>query len=315
MKIIFMGTPDFAAKALDALCEAGHEVVLVVTQPDKPKGRSGKLAPSPVKEIALERQLPLFQPVKIREEDSIKRIEDVQADIAVVAAFGQLLPERLLGIPTYGCVNIHASLLPKYRGASPIQQAIADGEKVTGITLMQMDVGMDTGDILMQEQVEIAPEDTAGTLFDKLADRGAALIVKALPLIEQGALTPVKQDPALATKCGKISKEAGRIDWTKNVADIVNHIRAYTPWPAAYCLHEGRMMKILQAEALIQGTENVTVDYLPGTVLRADKKGIEIGCKDGSVRILKLQPEGKKPMDAAGFLNGHKLTAGTLFSD
>ena len=314
-----MGTPDFAASALRALCKAGHEVLLVVTQPDKPKGRSGKLQPSPVKEVALEMNLPLFQPEKIRDEEGIGRIEELHADICVVAAFGQLLPKRVLDAPKYGCVNIHASLLPQYRGASPIQQAIADGERVTGITIMQMDVGMDTGEILMQEQAEITDEDTAGTLFDRLAEKGATLIVKALPLIEQGKLTPVKQDEALATKCGKITKEAGLIDWNGSAADIVNHIRAYTPWPTAHCMHEGKIMKILRAKAVtseqLSSLHTRESNQAPqaGTVVSADKTGIVIKCADGAVRVLELQPEGKKPMDAAGFLNGHKLTVGALF--
>ena len=340
MRLIFMGTPDFAAQALKSLYEAGHEIALVVTQPDKPKGRSGKPAPSEVKALAVEYGLPVFQPERIREEEAVSRIESLRADIAVVAAFGQLLPERILTAPTYGCVNIHASLLPKYRGAAPIQQAIADGENVTGVTIMQMARGMDTGDILLQEQVAIDPEDTAGTLFDKLAEKGADLIVRALPLIADGKLTPVKQEEAQATKCGKITKEAGRINWSLPAETILNRIRAYTPWPGAFCEHGGQMMKIITAQAVPESSDTAerecsrqrdvscrladdgraghegtqyTNGHAPGTVFRADKTGIYVSCGEGAVRICNLQPAGKKPMDAAGFLNGHKLSVGTLF--
>ena len=204
-----MGTPDFAASALEKIAEAGHEVTLVVTQPDKPKGRSGELQISDVKACALKHGFPVFQPAKIKEAENVSYLKNYEADIYVVAAFGQILSQEILDIPKFGCVNIHASLLPKYRGAAPIQQAIIDGEKKTGVTIMQMAAGMDTGDILIQDELEIDDNETGGGLFDKLSVMGAELIVKALPMIERGELTPIPQDEALATKCGKLSKNMG----------------------------------------------------------------------------------------------------------
>ena len=244
MKIVFMGTPDFARCALKKILNAGHEVVLVVTQPDKPKGRSGKLQVSDVKALALEKNLPVFQPDKIRSEESVAFLKNVVADIYVVAAFGQILSQEILDMPRLGCVNIHASLLPEYRGAAPIQQAIIDGKEVSGVTIMQMAAGMDTGDILLQRQIPISEDETGGGLFDKLSDLGGDLIVEALPMLERGEITPVPQDEKRATKCGKLSKDMGRIDFTKSAPSIRNLVRGLNPWPSAFTHLNGKTIKI-----------------------------------------------------------------------
>ena len=250
MKIIFMGTPDFAASALEKIVEAGHEITLVVTQPDKPKGRSGELQVSDVKACALKHGFPVFQPERIKLPENVAYLKNYEADIYVVAAFGQILSQEILDIPKFGCVNIHASLLPKYRGAAPIQQAIIDGEKTTGVTIMQMAAGMDTGDILLQREIPIDDNETGGGLFDKLSELGAELIAEALPKIERGEFTPVPQDEKLATKCGKLSKNMGKIDFNKSAVTIRNLVRGLNPWPSAYTRLDGKMLKIWSADAI-----------------------------------------------------------------
>ena len=316
LKIVFMGTPDFARTALEKILDAGHEVVLVVTQPDKPKGRSGELQVSDVKACALERNIPVFQPVKIREKENVDRLREVDADIYVVAAFGQILPQEVLDIPRLGCVNIHASLLPKYRGAAPIQQAIIDGESKTGVTIMQMAAGMDTGDILLQRAIPISHEETGGSLFDKLSDLGGELITEALPLIERGELTPVPQDEALATKCGKLSKDMGHMDFSKDAVSLWNLVRGLNPWPSAYTYLSGKMLKIWKAEAIseeqcreIYGTS----DTVPaGCVAGVNRDSFAVACGKGMLQILELQLEGKKRMQTEAFLLGYKIDLGTV---
>ncbi len=341
-----MGTPDFARTALEKILDAGHEVVLVVTQPDKPKGRSGQLQVSDVKALALERGLPVFQPVKIRLPENVAELKKYDADIYVVAAFGQILPQEVLDIPRFGCVNIHASLLPKYRGAAPIQQAILDGEKETGVTIMQMAAGMDTGDILMQRSVEISDDETGGSLFDKLSVLGGELITEALPMIERGELPPIPQDEALATKCGKLSKDMGHIDFSKDASVVRNLVRGLSPWPSAYTYLDGRMLKVWKTEVVSEDecrrfcagpgkAEHGAVDGLgesgngfgksadtaeggylakavPGTVAAAEKDAILVVCGSGAVRILELQLEGKKRMTTKDFLLGYKVSVGTV---
>ncbi len=314
MKIVFMGTPDFARSALQKIIEAGHEVVLVVTQPDKPKGRSGELQISDVKACALEHDIPVFQPVKIKEAEHVSYLKSIDADIYVVAAFGQILSQEILDIPKFGCVNIHASLLPKYRGAAPIQQSIIDGEKTTGVTIMQMAAGMDTGDILLQREITIADDETGGGLFDKLSVLGGELIVEALPMIEAGELKPIPQDDDKATKCGKLTKDMGCIDFSKDAVSIRNLIRGLNPWPSAYTHLNGRMLKIWRAE-IVAGDKALELDkseIAAGSVAVVDKDSFTVKTGDGYLEVKEVQLEGKKRMDVKSFLLGNKLEIGSV---
>ncbi len=320
MKIIFMGTPDFAASALEKIVEAGHEITLVVTQPDKPKGRSGELQVSDVKACALKHGFPVFQPERIKLPENVAYLKNYEADIYVVAAFGQILSQEILDIPKFGCVNIHASLLPKYRGAAPIQQAIIDGEKTTGVTIMQMAAGMDTGDILLQREIPIDDNETGGGLFDKLSELGAELIAEALPKIERGELTPVPQDEKLATKCGKLSKNMGKIDFNKSAVTIRNLIRGLNPWPSAYTRLDGKMLKIWSADAIddknvkeIAGNVEVLKNAAPGTVSFVTKDAVGVATGKGTLVLKEVQLEGKKRMLVKDFLLGNKVEIGTSF--
>ncbi|SCY33505.1 methionyl-tRNA formyltransferase [Butyrivibrio hungatei] len=320
MKIIFMGTPDFAASALEKIVEAGHEITLVVTQPDKPKGRSGELQVSDVKACALKHGFPVFQPERIKLPENVAYLKNYEADIYVVAAFGQILSQEILDIPKFGCVNIHASLLPKYRGAAPIQQAIIDGEKTTGVTIMQMAAGMDTGDILLQREIPIDDNETGGGLFDKLSELGAELIAEALPKIERGELTPVPQDEKLATKCGKLSKNMGKIDFNKSAVTIRNLVRGLNPWPSAYTRLDGKMLKIWSADAIddknvkeIAGNVEVLKNAAPGTVSFVTKDAVGVATGKGTLVLKEVQLEGKKRMLVKDFLLGNKVEIGTSF--
>jgi len=301
-----MGTPDFAAYALQKIYEAGHDIVCVVTQPDKPKGRSDKLIASPVKEYAISKNLTVFQPEKIRTKDSVEYLKSLNADLYVVAAFGQILSKEVLDIPKFGCVNIHASLLPKYRGASPIQQSLLDGNKKTGVTIMQMDVGMDTGDILMQEEIDITDEDTAGSLFDKLMILGGDMIVRAIPLIESGSLKSIKQDESKATKVGKIKKEDGKIDFSNDADYLDRLIRTMNPWPSAFTTYNDKTLKIWKAHPMNFDEEHS--EY--GVVSEVNKNSFTINCKKGKLEILEVQLEGKKRMTSADFMRGNKIEVG-----
>lgn len=313
MKLVFMGTPDFSVGALNALYEAGHEIVLVVTQPDKKKGRSGALSMSPVKEYALSHDLDVFQPVKVREEAAVMRLSETNADVFVVAAFGQILPQSVLDIPRYGCINIHASLLPALRGAAPIQQAILDGLEETGVTIMQMDAGCDTGDILLQEKVAITDEDTGGSLFEKLSVLGARMITEALSLLEEGNLTPVKQNDALSTMTGKIEKSSGRIDWTKSAQALSREVRAFTPWPGSFTTLTGKTLKVLKAFVPAEEEAELFQGNAPaGSVVHVSKDALYVQTGEGIVKIMEVQLEGKKRMNVHDFLLGHAVTEGTL---
>lgn len=303
MRIVFMGTPDFARTALEAIIKAGHEVVLVVTQPDKPKGRSGKLQISDVKDCAIKNGIEVFQPAKIKEESSVSFLKGIEADIYVVAAFGQIISQEILDLPRYGCINIHASLLPKYRGAAPIQQAILDGEKVTGVTIQQMNIGVDTGDILLQRECVISEDETGGSLFDRLSDLGAELVVEALDLIEKGQIIPKPQDESKATHCGKIKKDMGLIDWSWDAQKIERYIRGLNPWPSAYTYIDGKQLKIWKAAVSDECGKCATV-------LKTDKKSITIACGEGSVKVLEVQLEGKKRMETSAFLLGNRILEG-----
>lgn len=326
MRVVFMGTPDFAVGALESLIEAGHQVTAVVTQPDKPKGRGKELQMTPIKVCAQKHGIPVFQPVKIREPEAVETLRSYQADIFVVAAFGQILPEEILSMPRYGCVNIHASLLPKYRGAGPIQWAIINGEKITGVTIMRMDKGLDTGDMLFKTEVEIAPRETADTLHDKLAEAGARLIVEALAKIEAGDVTPVKQNDADSCYAKMLNKSMGKIDWQMEAEKLDCLIRGLISWPGASAVYRGKTLKIWEEEAVSE-QELMTWEGLPGqregtfagnaqpgTVIRVEKDAFFVQTGKGALKILSVQPEGKKRMAVKDFLLGYPVKPGeTLF--
>jgi len=310
MKIIFMGTPDFSVGALEALVAAGHEVVLAVTQPDKAKGRSGQMQYPPVKECALKYGIPVFQPVKVKAPEAVEELRKYEADVFVVAAFGQILSKEILTMPRLGCVNIHASLLPKYRGASPINWCIINGEKETGVTIMQMDEGVDTGDILSTVTVKIADDETAETLFEKLSEAGAKLIVDTLPRLERGEITPVKQNDAESSHTKMMSKSLGEIDWHKSAAEIERLVRGLNSWPSAYTYINGKSVKLwrcMVADTDFNGMEQA------GGIVNVTKDTIEVACGKGILKICELQLEGKKRMDTKTFLLGNPWKAGMRF--
>ncbi|MBO4609798.1 MAG: methionyl-tRNA formyltransferase [Lachnospiraceae bacterium] len=305
MKILFMGTPDFAAGSLKSLIEAGYEISAVITQPDRPKGRSGAPVFSPVKEVAVAAGIPVLQPERIKRPEETAKLLEYPADIYVVAAFGQILSKEILEQPKYGCINVHASLLPKYRGASPIQRVILDGEKETGITIMQMNEGLDTGDILYQKKYELAPDETFETLHDRLMDLGGQALLEALPLIEEGKITPVTQDDSLSCYAPLIKKEDGLIDFKKTAVQIDAQIRAFNPWPGAFTRLEGKTLKIWEASLCEKSGK-------PGEIIDVDKNSFTVACSEGSIRVMSLQAEGKKRMDTSAFLLGKKLSCGTV---
>ena len=321
MKIVFMGTPDFAVPALKALAEsAKHEVSLVVTQPDRPRGRSVKPAPSDVKLCAEQYGIPVFQPEKIREEAAVERLRRENADIFVVAAFGQLLPKTILEMPRFGCINIHGSLLPAYRGAAPVQWAVLDGQKEAGDTIMQMNEGLDTGDILMQESIPLSANETAGSLYDKLSSMGGPLLLKALDAIEAGTVTPVPQGDSGTHYAKMLRKEMGNIDWTKSAEEIGRLVRGLNPWPSAYTHWNGKMLKIWMAEPVTQEElsalgcdEKNGMDLKeaqPGTVMIVTKDTLMVQTGDGLLALTELQMEGKKRMPVQAFLMGCRLQTG-----
>ena len=308
MRVLFMGTPDLSRTVLEALCEAGHEIVLAVTQPDKAKGRSKTLQFSPVKEEALKRGIPLFQPERIRTEENMTKLKvflaEHPADVGAVAAFGQILPEELLRLPRFGCLNVHTSLLPKYRGASPVEAAILAGETMTGVTIMQMDAGIDTGDILLQEELPIDPSDTAETLTEKLAVLGGRLLAEALKQMEEGRLVPRPQEGE-SCYAGLIRKEQGEADWNEPAAVLERRLRAFTPWPGLYTFRGSKRLKITRAAVLDETSEEK-----PGTVLGTSPAGIRVAAGEGVLLLTGVQPEGKKEMDAAAYLRGYAIKEG-----
>lgn len=307
MKVVFMGTPDFAVPTLEKIIEAGHEVLAVVTQPDKAKGRGKKVLFPPVKEKALEHNLPVYQPRRAREPEFIEQMRELNPDVMVVVAFGQILPKDILDIPKYGCINVHASLLPKYRGAAPIQWAVINGDKISGVTTMQMDVGLDTGDMLLKTEVELAEDETGGSLFDKLSTLGGALLIETLEKIEAGDIHPEKQDDSQAGEYARtLDKALGNVDFTKSAVEIERLIRGLNPWPSAYTFYNGKTMKLWKAEVVSGG--NVT----PGQIFSVDKQSFTVQTGDGALRILELQLEGKKRMDAGAFLRGCAVAVGEM---
>jgi methionyl-tRNA formyltransferase len=302
VRIIFAGTPAFAAAALDALADAGHDIVLVLTQPDRPAGRGMKLALSAVKQVALARGLPISQPASLKTPEARAELAAADADVMVVAAYGLILPQAVLDLPRFGCLNIHASLLPRWRGAAPIQRAILAGDRETGITIMQMDAGLDTGAMLSRTAVPILETDTAASLHDTLAALGAQAIVRALA--NYSALAPVAQDDGQATYAAKLSKEEARLDWGGPADELARAVRAYNPVPGAWTLLEGSPLKIWAARAVAGAGE-------PGIVLRADAEQLLVACGDGALALQEIQPAGSRRMAAAAFLAGRPLAAGT----
>lgn len=305
MKIVFMGTPDFSVGALDALVEAGHEIIAVVTQPDKPKGRSGQMQFPPVKECALRHGLTVLQPVKIKTPEWVDKLRELKADVFVVAAFGQILSKEILDMPKYGCVNIHASLLPKYRGAAPINWAIINGEKETGVTIMQMNEGVDTGDMLSHVVVPIAPKETAESLFDKLAKAGAELIVETLPKLEAGEIVPVPQDESQSSHVRMMNKSLGKIDWNQDAVVIERLVRGLNSWPSAYTYYQGKSVKLWDCDVVEAAAKAV-----PGTIIAVAKDSFDVATGNGALRVLELQLEGKKRMDTKSFLLGNQWKTG-----
>ena len=351
MKIVFMGTPNFAVGALEALIAAGHEITAVVTQPDKARGRGGQTQFPPVKECALRHGIPVFQPRRIKTPEAVEELRHIPADIFVVAAFGQILFADILAMPGWGCLNIHASLLPKYRGASPIQHVLLAGEEKTGITIMQMNEGLDTGDILYQKEVAIAPKDTAQTLHDKLMLLGGEAIVEALPLLEAGKLIPRPQEDGKSCYAPLIRKEMGRIDFAESAEAIERKIRAMASWPSAYTYYRGKQLKIWEADVMEEtvdagaempsgavtgsvrpdqeagavtgsarpdeegNAERVVPSDSCGRVLAVTRDALVVGTGRGALRITNLQLEGKKRMSAHDFLLGMKILPGEQLSE
>lgn len=309
MKIIFMGTPDFSVGTLEALVEAGHEVVLAVTQPDKPKGRGKEMQFTPVKECAMKYEIPVYQPRRVREPECVEELRKYVADIMVVVAFGQILPKEILEMTPYGCINVHASLLPKYRGAAPIQWAIIDGEEVTGVTTMQMNEGLDTGDMLLKTEVVIEAKETGGSLHDKLSQAGAKLCVETLKALEAGKITPIPQGETTTSYAKMLDKQLGQIDWSKRAVEIERLIRGLNPWPSAYTNWDEKVMKIWDAKVMEGSTCAV-----PGTITKVEKDAFYVQTGDGLLQICELQIPGKKRMDAGAFLRGYQVKEGAILS-
>lgn len=299
--IIFLGTPKFAVPTLQALIESGENILLVITQPDKPKGRGKAIQPTEIKQFALEKELTVIQPDKIKEQTLIKKLKDLNPEFAVVVAYGKILPKELLDIPSRGCINLHASLLPKYRGAAPIQWALIRGEKTTGVTTMLIDEGLDTGPILMQREINIDKEDNALTLSEKLSQMGAKLVIETLNNLRKGLITPTPQQ-GQSSYAPQLKKEDGRIDWQKRAEEIFNLIRGTYPWPCAYCFLKNERIKIIKAEVL-------PGNAIPGLIVKA-KNELIVGTAEGLLKIIQLQPEGKKVINAKEFIAGRKINEG-----
>ncbi|MGN0142376.1 MAG: methionyl-tRNA formyltransferase [Roseburia sp.] len=308
MRVIFMGTPDFAVETLEEIIKAGHEVVLVVSQPDKAVGRSKALKYTPVKACAIEHGLEVYQPERVRNTECVEHLRSYQPDIIIVEAFGQIIPREILDMPKYGCVNVHASLLPKYRGASPIQWAVINGDAETGVTIMRMEDGIDTGDVIMTEVVPLRPDETSGSLFERLSEVGAKLCVKAMAAIEAGTAQYTPQDSSKATHTAKIHKELGSIDWNNSAETIECLIRGLDPWPSAYTRLGDKNLKIWKAKVI---SHEKKAD--PGCILAVGKDGIEVQTGDGILALTEVQLEGKKRMTTEAFLNGYSVETGTYF--
>ncbi|XBX09751.1 methionyl-tRNA formyltransferase [Enterocloster clostridioformis] len=321
MRIVFMGTPDFSVPALKALVEAGHQVIAVVTQPDKPKGRGKEVQMTPVKIQAMEYGIPVYQPAKVREASFVEILQGMEADVYVVIAFGQLLPKAVLELPKYGCINIHASLLPKYRGAAPIQWCVIDGERETGITTMMMDVGLDTGDMLEKTVIPIEEKETGGSLHDKLSLAGGALILSTLKKLEEGTLVRTPQTDEGTCYAKMLTKSLGDIDWNQSAVSIERLIRGLNPWPSAYTLWNGKTIKIWSADVttgreaaafLSESGVPSETGITPGTVV-CSEHSLVVCTGDGLLSVRELQMEGKKRMDTPAFLRGYPIPEGDVF--
>ena len=309
IRTVFMGTPDFALHTLQGLLDFGVDLCAVYTQPDRPKGRGKKLAPPPVKELAMQHDIPVYQPLKLRDPEVVEELRALAPDLIVVVAYGQILPKSVLDIPKYGCINVHASLLPRYRGAAPINKAVVDGEPVTGVTTMLMDVGLDTGDMLVKRATEIGAEETAGELHDRLALLGREAMEETLRRLCAGTLRPEPQEEDLSCYAPQMKKEDGRIDWRQSAQAIHNLVRGLTPWPGAFTTLEGELLKLGRTLP-----ENSRAGA-PGTVVAADGEGVRIACGDGVLLVRELQLPGKKRLAVADFLRGRALPAGTVLGE
>lgn len=301
LRIIFAGTPDFAARHLDALLSSGHQVVGVFTQPDRPAGRGNKLTPSPVKVLAEQHQIPVFQPKSLRPQESQHLVADLNADVMVVVAYGLILPKAVLDMPRLGCINVHGSLLPRWRGAAPIQRALWAGDSETGVTIMQMDVGLDTGDMMHKIACSIEATDTSASLYNKLAELGPQGLLITLQQLAAGTVQREVQDEALVTYAEKLSKEEARLDWSLSAEQLERCIRAFNPWPISYFTIDDQPVKVWQATVLAE-----TANAEPGTIVHADKHGIQVATAQGILNLTQLQPAGKKPMSAQDLLNSRR---------
>jgi methionyl-tRNA formyltransferase len=309
LRIIFMGTPDLAAKTLSALISGPDEVVAVVTQPDRARGRGKKVTAPPVKVIAQKADIPVLQPTRIRTEDFRNGLLSYQPDLIVVAAYGRILPRALLELAPMGCINVHGSLLPKYRGAAPIQWTVINGEEEAGVTIIQMDKGMDTGDVLLKARITTAPDETAGTLYEKLAQLGSETLLKAVKGLKEGAITPTKQNHELATEAPMLKKDDGLIDWNKDARELECLIRGLDPWPSAFSFLEGKRLRFFKPETVHQETGKK-----PGTVVYADRRGLLVACGKNGLLIHEIQPEGKKRMSVEAFVCGSHIQPDTQLS-
>lgn len=304
MKIVFMGTPDFAAGILRALCEEGYEVAACVTQPDKPKGRKKEIVPGPTASEALKRNIPLLQPLKMKDPEFLGRLNEIHPDLIVVAAFGRIIPKVILDLPAYGCVNVHASLLPAWRGASPIQHMILNGDRVGGVTIMRMDEGLDTGDIISVKEVPLSDDETGGSLFDRLMEEGSRLLCETIPHIEDGtAVYTAQPEESTTPYAAMITKESGHMDWTKSAVELERMVRAYDPWPGAWTVSDGKRIRIWKT-TVAENPSRSADDMKPGQIVSLSDSGIEVYCGDGVLIITELQAEGKKRMKAADYLRG-----------
>lgn len=302
MKIVFMGTPEFAVPCLQKIIDEGHAVVAVVTQPDKPKGRGKKLAMPPVKELALKYDIPVYQPLKAREESFVDTLKEMNPELIVVVAFGQILPKSILDIPKYGCVNVHASLLPRYRGAAPLNWVIINGEEKTGVTTMYMDEGLDTGDMILKSEIPLDDEITAGELHDKMMIDGAKVLKETIDLIEKGEAPREKQSNEDTCYSPIMNKSLGNIDWKKSAIDIHNLVRGINPWPSAYTTYEGQTMKIWKTKVIDKNS-----DKDPGTIISVDKEGINVSTSEGILQIKEIQMAGKKRMEVPEYIKGNNI--------
>lgn len=303
MRVVFMGTPEFAIPTFEGLLESGVRIVGVFTQPDRPKGRGRKLEASPVKQLALEHDLPVFQPQRLREDEAVKQLRELKPELIVVVAYGQILPQKVLDIPRYGCINVHASLLPRHRGAAPINKALIDGDPMAGVTTMQMDVGLDTGDMLVKKSLSTFPNENAAELHDRLAQLGRDAMEETLARLCSGTLNAQKQDDNCSSYASMLKKEDGLVDWRRPAISIHNQVRGLYPWPGAFTYLDGEVLKVAD-------TRIVDASGTPGEILTAEDSGVVVACGEGALQIRKLQLPGKKMLPAADFLRGVKLQSG-----